>query len=312
MLIAESYTFCYSVSMKAKKKPTPLFFTLIVLGVVLVLWFNPVKTSDPLRSILYITGITASLSFLFGLISGDYSWTDRLWSTMPVVFAWIYALYGNLGLPLLVATILVTLWGARLTFNFARRGGYTTSEDYRWQIIHTRIGDPFLWQLFNLFFIALYQQILFIAFTGPLYLLALHGTTTMTVPLWLASLLFLAFLAIETIADQQQYTFQQAKYGLFPKQAELADQYAQGFRSSGLFTRSRHPNYLGELGVWFSIYLFASLATGDFLNWSMIGPLALTMLFSISTIFTESITQKKYKGYHQYKKQASAIIFKFW
>jgi hypothetical protein len=35
------------------------------------------------------------------------------------------------------------------------------------------------------------------------------------------------------------------------------------------------------------------------------------MLFSISTIFTESITAKKYEAYHQYKKQASAIIFKF-
>jgi steroid 5-alpha reductase family enzyme len=298
--------------MKAKKKPTTLFFILIALGVCLVLWLKPVKTSNPLESILYITGITASLSFLFGLITGDYSWTDRLWSTMPVVFAWIYALYGGFNLPLLVATILVTLWGARLTFNFARRGGYTTSEDYRWQIIHTRIGNPALWQLFNLLFIALYQQILFIAFTFPLYLLAMHTPVGMSLSLWLASLVFLAFLGIETIADQQQYAFQQAKYGLLPKRAGFAEQYAQGFRSSGLFARSRHPNYLGELGVWFSIYIFASLALGDFLNWSLVGPLALTMLFSISTIFTESITAKKYKAYQQYKKQASAIIFKFW
>jgi len=298
--------------MKTTKKPTTLFFTLIVLGIVLVLWLNPVRTSNPLVSILHITGITVSLSFLFGLITGDYSWTDRLWSTMPVVFAWIYAVYGGLTLPSLVATILVTLWGARLTFNFARRGGYTTAEDYRWQIIHARVTNPVVWQVFNLLFIALYQQVLFIAFTSPLFLLALHGPIGMTAPLWLASLLFLAFLTIETVADQQQYTFQQSKNGLVPRRSEWAEQYKQGFRSSGLFARSRHPNYLGELGVWFCIHIFASLAIGDFLNWSLVGPFALTMLFSFSTIFTESISEKKYEAYHQYKKQASAIIFKFW
>lgn len=27
--------------------------------------------------------------------------------------------------------VLVTLWGARLTYNFARKGGYTGMEDYR-------------------------------------------------------------------------------------------------------------------------------------------------------------------------------------
>ena len=298
--------------MKAKKKPIPLFFTLIALAIGLVLTLNPVRTSNPLTSVLTITAITACLSFLFSLITGDYSWTDRLWSTMPVVFAWIYALYGGLTLPLLVASILVTLWGGRLTFNFGRRGGYTTTEDYRWLIIHRKINNPVLWQLFNLLFIALYQQILFIAFTSPLYLLSMHGAQGMGISLWLAALLFLAFLVIETIADEQQYAFQQSKRGLLPRRPEWAGHYAQGFLSSGLFRRSRHPNYFGELGVWSSIYIFASLAIGNFLNWSLSGPLALIMLFSISTIFTESITQKKYEAYHQYKKQASAIIPKFW
>lgn len=298
--------------MKINKKPVIPFFVLIVLGIFLVLWLKPVQASDPLKSVLYISGITVLVSFAFGLISGDYSWTDRLWSTMPVVFAWIYALHGGFTLPLLVASSLVTLWGARLTFNFARRGGYTTAEDYRWPILQQKIDNPLLWQLFNLGFIALYQQLLFIAFTSPLYLLFLYGPKEMTSTLWLTSILPIVFLVIETIADQQQYVFQQSKHGLLPRRSEWTKQYEQGFRSSGLFSRSRHPNYFGELGFWFSIYIFVSLAIGNFLNWSLVGPLALTMLFSISTIFTESITAKKYEQYRQYKKQASAILFKFW
>lgn len=299
--------------MKAKNQPVPLFFTLIVLFIALVLWFNPIQTSDPFWSVLSIMGLSALLSFTFGLTTDDYSWTDRLWSTLPVAFAWIYAMHGAVSLPLLLSAILVTLWGARLTFNFARRGGYTSGEDYRWPILKKRIGNPFLWQLFNLLFIALYQQVLFVAFTSPLYLLALHGKdAVLTIWSWLAILLFFLFLGIETAADQQQYLFQQSKHGLLPKRSEWAEQYAQGFRSSGLFSRSRHPNYFGELGVWWSIYLFASTATGSWVNWSLVGPVLLTLLFIGSTIFTESITANKYKHYQEYKKQASAILFRFW
>lgn len=299
--------------MKAKNQPVPLFFTLIVLFIALVLWFNPIQTSDPLWSVLSIMGLSALLSFAFGLTTDDYSWTDRLWSTLPVAFAWIYAMHGAVSLPLLLSAILVTLWGARLTFNFARRGGYTSGEDYRWPILKMRIDNPFLWQLFNLLFIALYQQVLFVAFTSPLYLLALHGKdAVLTTWSWLAILLFFIFLGIETVADQQQYLFQQSKHGLLPKRSEWAEQYAQGFRSSGLFSKSRHPNYFGELGVWWSIYLFASTATGSWVNWSLVGPVLLTLLFIGSTAFTESITANKYKHYQEYKKQASAILFRFW
>ena len=36
---------------------------------------------------------------------------------------------------------LVTLWGARLTFNFARKGGYAPGgEDYRWAVLRARMN----------------------------------------------------------------------------------------------------------------------------------------------------------------------------
>ncbi|MBI9095519.1 MAG: DUF1295 domain-containing protein [Sphaerochaeta sp.] len=99
---------------------------------------------------------------------------------------------------------------------------------------------------------------------------------------------------------------------MLPRRAKWEEQYQRGFYSSGLFARSRHPNYLGELEVWFCIYIFSSLAIGDLLNWSLVGPLALTLLFIRSTIFTKRITEQKYEPYQQYKRQTSAIIFTFW
>ncbi|MBJ2357780.1 DUF1295 domain-containing protein, partial [Sphaerochaeta sp. S2] len=147
--------------------------------------------------------------------------------------------------------------------------------------------------------------------TSPLGLLP--STNEQFTPLsFIAIFLFVCFLGIETIADQQQYTFQQAKYQLLPRKDELEDEYTQGFRSSGLFRYSRHPNYFGELGVWWSIYLYSVSFHGSLLHYTIAGPILLTLLFIGSTIFTESITSSKYPGYATYKEKAGAILFRFW
>ena len=287
-----------------------LFFALVLFGILMILHlFN---NSEALLCILLITAFTALLSFFFALITKDYSWTDRLWSTLPVGFAWIYAVKTDYDASILLPTLLITLWGARLTFNFARRGGYSAIEDYRWAILRKKIHNPVLWQIFNLLFIAIYQQLLFILFTSFMHLLTENPQTRLTSLSLVACVLFLVSLTIETLADQQQYVFQQSKYGLLPKNEKWKTDYAQGFRTTSLFSRSRHPNYFGELGVWWSLYLYGSFATGKLINPSILGPILLTLLFIGSTKFTESITQSKYPAYKHYRKKASAIIFKFW
>lgn len=272
----------------------------------------PINAGNPLHSVIAITILTATASFLFALVTNDYSWTDRLWSTTPVGYAWIYAYSGSFNAPVTIAAVLVTLWGARLTFNFARRDGYTGGEDYRWPILKEKIGNPVGWQLFNLLFIAVYQQVLFICFTLPLYVLS-QSTFPSVGPWTIAgAVLLLSFLILETMADQQQYTFQQSKYGLMEKQPHFEEDYLRGFRTTGLFSISRHPNYFGELGVWWSMYLIGAGSTGSIIHWSIFGPVMLTLLFVGSTIFTEGITAAKYPGYAQYKKEVWPIFPKLW
>ena len=289
-----------------------LFFAIIVGTFVAILSMYPVKTYDPLWIIGTITIINALVSFFFGLLTKDYSWTDRLWSTVPVGFAWIYAAQASFAPSLSFAAMLVTLWGIRLTANFARRGGYADTEDYRWSILKKRIPNRFLWQVFNLLFIALYQQVLFVCFTLPLYFLAIAPQSPLQTGMFFSSVAMLAFLTLETIADQQQYTFQQAKYGLLPKQKELAEDYSRGFRTRGLFLRSRHPNYLGELGFWWSLFAFCATGTKTLFSPALLGPLMLTLLFIGSTVFTEQITTSKYPQYRDYKKKTWPILFRPW
>jgi steroid 5-alpha reductase family enzyme len=63
---------------------------------------------------------------------------DRLWSIIPVFFTWHFILHGcwtnacNLNARGVILGLLTTVWGARLTYNYARKGGYKwESEDYR-------------------------------------------------------------------------------------------------------------------------------------------------------------------------------------
>ncbi len=201
--------------------------------------------------------------------------------------------------------------GARLTFNFSRRGGYTGSEDYRWPILRKRIKNSVLWQAFHLLFIAFYQQALFIAFTLPLYVIAVQDNQSISFTMIISAAAMLAFLVLETRADQQQYIFQQSKYGHRLRVRAYEEDYKRGFLTTGLYEKTRHPNYLGELGVWWSIYFMGAFTSGSPLHWSIIGPILLTLLFIGSTWFTESITSSKYQAYRLYQRRTWPIFPKF-
>ena len=268
------------------------------------------QSADPLVVVSSLAGSMAVAAFVLGVITDEYSWADRLWSTAPVLFSWVYAIRSGLDLRVLVVVILVSVWGVRLTFNFARRGGYTSAEDYRWPILRQRINNALLWQLFNLCFICVAQIGLMVLFTAPVYLLAGIPSEPPSMLFLLGCLTFIVFLVLESVADQQQWEFQRAKHGFTPAGSEQRyyDAIQDGFRSSGLFRYSRHPAYFGELMIWWTVFFLAAGSAGQFLHWSGVGAIVLTALFAGSTRFTESITASRYPAYAAYQQTTSAII----
>ena len=76
-----------------------------------------------------ICAAASFLTWLLSVITKDYSQVDRIWSIIPAVYVWVFAGYAGLhDARLDVMAVLVTLWGARLTFNFARKGGYRLGQ----------------------------------------------------------------------------------------------------------------------------------------------------------------------------------------
>lgn len=248
-------------------------------------------------------GIAVSLlCWIASLATKDTSWVDRIWSIVPVVYLWVFAAYAGLAdARLTVMAVLVTLWGARLTFNFARKGGYSGTEDYRWAVLRGRM-PPIAFEAFNLFFIVIFQNLLLVLITLPA-LTALNNPRPFGVLDAIVTVLFLLFLAGETVADQQQWRFHQRKAGSIARGERPEAQ----FLTRGLFHVSRHPNFFFEQAQWWMIAVCGILASGG-IPWTVVGALLLSVLFIGSTVFTESITRSKYPEYADYQARTSPII----
>ena len=117
-------------------------------------------------------------------------------------------------------------------------------------------------------------------------------------------MLFLAFTVGETVADQQQWNFHQWKKA----EVEAGREPNPRFLQRGLFQYSRHPNYFFELAQWWVIFLFGVVAARSVLEWTIVGPFLLTLLFVGSTRFTEKISLSHYPEYELFQRSTSAVI----
>lgn len=257
----------------------------------------------------------SALCLILSLITNNYSHVDRLWSIVPSIYVFHFTVYPFLirqeAIPTrqIVMQGLSLLWSLRLTYNFWRKGGYSfEGEDYRWAYVRKFIGNWFLWFLFNVFFICLFQHALLMLITLPAYVSYKSQTEPFGVVDYFAVGLFLLFLALETVADEQQWRFQLKKYALLNSKKKLTGDYKSGFLKSGLFKYSRHPNFFGEISLWWSFYIFSIAATGKWINYSIIGAFILTLLFQGSTLLTEYISASKYPEYRQYQEKTSRFL----
>ena len=131
----------------------PLMATLLGLSLIvcplMYIYVGPALDAaqlSTLKTLGTICACSAIYCFVVGELTGNNSQMDKLWSLLPIAYTWIIAINGGMQLRLVVIAILATLWGCRLTMNFARKGAYKLKfwegeEDYRWSVV--RNGAPF-------------------------------------------------------------------------------------------------------------------------------------------------------------------------
>lgn len=192
---------------------------------------------------------------------------------------------------------LVLVWAGRLgTFLFRRVK--KAGKDDRFDEI-----KPSLLRFLNVWTI----QGLWITLTLAAALVAITSTTRKGIDVFaiLGLLIWILGFGIEVVADLQKSRFN-------------ANPANKGrFINSGLWSRSRHPNYFGEITLWVGIAVIALPVLQGWQWIALISPLFVTLLLTkVSGIpLLEKKADKKWGGqedYEAYKKKTPVLIPKIW
>ena len=300
-----------------------LIATLIVLPFI-AFKLDPHPVSPEQWHMIEVSGIIALITalscFTLAEITGNCSQVDKIWSIMPIIYTWYFAYASDWSPRVVLMMVCATIWGVRLTYNFSRRGAYKLKfwegeEDYRWEVLRQNPifkGKPLNWKLFNLFFISLYQNGLIWLFSLPPVMAYAGRDKELGVLDYILAAIFIALVVIETIADQQQWVYQNEKHRRLKAGVKPEGEYAVGFVRTGLWARVRHPNYASEQSIWLVFYLFTIVATGTYINWSLAGSMLLFVLFQGSADFSEGISLNKYPAYADHIKTVPRFLPKFW
>jgi len=186
--------------------------------------------------------------------------------------------------------------------------------------------SPLQFHIFNLFFIAISQNVLLFILGLPAYFAVCQPHTPLATSDIILAGLVLTTLAFEFTSDNQQYSFQTFKRsGVLARNDWIGARIKwtpadakRGFATRGLWAWSRHPNFLCEQTFWVLLSLFPLFAPdappfpSPPFTFSQFLPLAPAItqcsLFFSSTQFTESITSGKYPAYAAYQRRVAMFI----
>jgi steroid 5-alpha reductase family enzyme len=146
-------------------------------------------------------------------------------------------------------------------------------------------------------------QALWVTFTAAAALIAITTVTRKALDIFalIGFLVWVLGFAVEVIADSQKSRFN-------------ANPTNKGkFIQSGLWSRSRHPNYFGEIVLWVGVMLIALPVLQGWQWIALISPLFVTLLLTrVSGVpLLEKKADQKWGGqadYEAYKKQTPVLI----
>jgi steroid 5-alpha reductase family enzyme len=227
---------------------------------------------DPLWVALAADLVATAVVFAFSVAMDNSSMYDPYWSIapIPIVVYWALAPGGSdaVGVRQAAVVLLVVAWGLRLTANQMARWHGLADEDYRYVDIRRKTGKLY-WPASLLSLHVFPTALVFLGLVAAWPALSGPGR-----PLgWLDALgvaVGAAAILLETVADLELRRFMSSKR---PRGAVL---------DTGIWAWCRHPNYLGEMGFWWGLWILGFAARPAW--WAAIGPVAITLLFTFASI----------------------------
>ena len=256
----------------------------------------------PIEDLLYRTlaadVVATVVIFAWSVAYDNSSFYDVFWSVMPIAIVsyWMTLADPDVSALRTAAVFAVVLgWGARLTFNWARSWSGLDHEEWRYVDFRTR-SPRFYWVIS---FFGLHLSPTLIVFAGLAAVfpaLVRSGRDPGLVDL-VAFGVGVGGIGLEWLADRQL------------RQFVIGDKQPGETLRSGLWRYSRHPNYLGELLIWWSLFLFGLAADPDWAKWAVLAPLAMTAMFLFVTIpLLEKRSLERRAHYQQVIDETSMLI----
>lgn len=203
--------------------------------------------------------------FVVSVLVNNSSMYDPYWSVAPMVIAPALAFQGDAPLVRKVLVVgLVLLWGARLTWNWARGWSGLGHEDFRYVDLRKTTGKAY----WIVSFFGLHFMPTVMVFLGCLSLFVAldKGTASLSIFDGLGAFVTLAAITLEARADKELRIFR------------LTNKDPEKVLDTGVWALCRHPNYLGEILFWWGLFCFA-VAADSASWWVIVGPVSINALF---------------------------------
>ncbi|CAN5664716.1 DUF1295 domain-containing protein [soil metagenome] len=235
------------------------------------------------------------LWFVVAMVRRRNDVADVAWGLGFVMLAVVEFAQHLPSMPLrsMVLVALVAAWGFRLALYIGRRS-MGQPEDPRYTDMRNEWGAS--WRLQTYIKVFWLQGILLFLIAQPL-LAVLRLPPSPLGPIdQVAESIALFGLIIEAIADYQKHKFKKEP----ANKGRICD--------VGLWSKSRHPNYFGEMAFWIGISTF-TLQKVESLWWVWFSPLLL--IFLLLKVSGVPLIEKRYAGnkkYADYKKRTNLLM----
>lgn len=241
-------------------------------------------------SLLIADVVATALTFVFSLIFKNASVYDPYWSVQPPVILVAFAVERELTFLGILLLITVCFWAIRLTANWAYTFTNLYHQDWRYTMLKEKTGAfyPFI----NFVGIHMVPTLVVYGCILPAAYAVREGLEAN--PL---SVLFLCVsigaATMQGVADYQMHKFRNDRTSPFIR--------------VGLWRYSRHPNYLGEILMWWGVALAVVCAAPE-AKVLLSGAVANTVLFFSVSIPMADGRQSRKEGFAEYKKQTRMLL----
>ena len=242
-------------------------------------------------SLLLADIIATAVTFIFSLIFKNASVYDPYWSVQPIVIIIAFSIKAPaLGVAQLLPMIAIFIWGVRLTANWAYTFHGLEHQDWRYTMLKNNTGKAY--PLVNFLGIHLVPTLIVYGCTLPAVFTLVYspGFNAGSVVFFILSLFA---IVLQGTADCEMHAFRKRATG--------------GFIRNGLWKYSRHPNYLGEILMWWGIALAFVCIMPRY--WYLIaGAFANTLLFLFISIPMADKHQARKDGFEEYKASTRMLL----